>query len=476
MKTYIDLHCHPSMKPFGQASPGISNNHDASLKNSIWHDDPPTNHDKRLNRSLTVTRFSQSNFTELYQGNFRVVVVSLNPIEKGFFTSRTGTGRFADRLYDFTTGISAKKVNFVQRNKDDFNELNCEYEYFKQLDNAELIIYGKKVRYRLTSDYNDIVNNLSGPNNIISVVLSFEGANLFSNDNSQLPDPQTVFSNIDKVKNWHHPPVFVSLCHHFYNHLAGHARSFRGLTRLLIDQTPGLNTDITPLGRGVVHRLLDKTPGRRIYIDIKHMSRKARSAYYTMLETDYLNEKIPVIASHGAVSGYPRLADSPQKEKNGLFNGVDINFCDDEIIKIAASGGIFGLQIDKRRITNRCEQRKIKFFSLSGSAKLKRWNSLVWNQIRHIADLLDSNGLPAWDIICIGTDFDGVVSPIDGYWTSSEIQHLHTNLIEFADEYLRHKIFRLPSNNISSVKILNKIFSENALTFLSEYYNQDISS
>ena len=476
MKTYIDFHCHPSLKPFGQACPGITNNPDASIKNSIWHDDPPTGQDKRLNRSLTVTRFSQSNFTELYRGNFRVVVVSLYPVEKAFFTSRTGTGWFADRLYDLTTGIGIKKVNYIQRNRNDFNEVNCEYEFYKQLDNHELTIYGNKVRYRLVSDYNDICLNLNGQDNAISVVLSFEGANLFTTDNSRPPDPAIILSNIDKVKNWQHPPFFISLCHHFYNHLAGHARSLRGITRLLIDQTEGLDTGITPLGIEVIHRLLGRANGRRIYIDIKHMSRAVRLAFYRILDNDYSKDKIPIIVSHGAVNGYPSLSDPDRKEKNGLFNGEDINFYDDEIIRIARSEGIFGLQIDKRRITNRSVQRRIRFLCFTRKKKFRRWNMLVWNQISYIADLLDSNGLPAWDIICIGTDFDGVVSPIDGYWTSSEIQHLHTNLIEFADEYLRHKIFRLPSNNISSVKILNKIFSENALTFLSEYYNKDISS
>ena len=95
---------------------------------------------------------------------------------------------------------------------------------------------------------------------------------------------------------------------------------------------------------------------------------------------------------------------------------------------------------------------------------------LLWNQIRYVADLLDSNGLPAWDIMCIGTDFDGVVSPIDGYWTSSELKHLYENLLEFTDDYLRQKAFRLQSNNISSEKIMDKIFSENAMMFLSKYF------
>lgn len=470
MKTFIDLHCHPSLKPFSLACPGIINSADPSVRNSIWYDDPPTNKDKRLNRSLTVTRFSQANFTELHQGNFRVVVVSLYPIEKGFFNSLTGTGRFADWLYNFTTGTGLKKVDFIQRNLDDFNELTCEYEFYKQLDDHELTIYGKKVRYRLVSDYNDIALNLNGSDDVISVVLSFEGANLLSNDNSRPPDPDVILANIEKIKHWQHPPFFISLCHHFYNHFAGHARSFSGITRLLIDQEEGLDTGITPLGIEIIHSLLRKTNGRRIYIDIKHMSRPMRLAYYNILESLYRDEKIPIIVSHGALNGHPRLNDFNGKTNNGLFNGDDINFFDDEIIRIARSEGIFGLQIDKRRITNRNERRKIRFFSLTRKKKFRRWNMLVWNQIRYVADLLDSNGLPAWDIMCIGTDFDGVVSPIDGYWTSTEIKHLYGNLLEYADDYLHNKTFMLQTNNIPSGKIMDKIFFENTMMFLSKYF------
>ena len=74
-----------------------------------------------------------------------------------------------------------------------------------------------------------------------------------------------------------------------------------------------------------------------MYIDIKHMSRAVRLAFYNILETRYTDEKIPIIVSHGAVNGYPGLTNYNGKVKNGLFNGDDINFFDDEIIRIARS-------------------------------------------------------------------------------------------------------------------------------------------
>jgi len=84
--------------------------------------------------------------------------------------------------------------------------------------------------------------------------------------------------------------------------------------------------------------------------------------------------------------------------------------------------------------------------------------------------LLDSNNLPAWDITCLGTDFDGIISPIDLYCTSDKFQDLFTKLLPYADGYVAHKTFRYLPNNISGEKILGKIFSENAVAFLKKYY------
>ena len=173
MEDYVDIHCHPSIKPFSWACPGNTNNIDASLKNSIWHDDPPTIRDKRLNKWPKVTRFSQSNFTALHQGKFRVVIASLSPLEKEFFTSKLGTGNIADSLYNFVTMIGKKKVDFIQGNTNYFRELCTEYKFYKQLDNKLVTIYGEDVCYRLTSNFKDIDENLKNPQ-VISVVLSIE--------------------------------------------------------------------------------------------------------------------------------------------------------------------------------------------------------------------------------------------------------------------------------------------------------------
>lgn len=472
---YVDLHCHPSVKPFGRAYPGNINNNDPLMEDSIWHNDPPTKKDKRLNKKFPkVTLFSQSDFTTLHQGNFKVVVVALSPIEKGFFTSHLGEGDRADKVYDFITMIGEKKIDFIQRNNNYFLELYAEYSFYKQLNDSMVKIYGEDLRYKLTSCYGDIANNLQIPG-VISVVLSIEGGHAFNMDNSK-PATVKILSNINLVKQWPQPPFFVTLSHHFYNELGGHAQSLPpGIVSRLVDQSHGIDTGITPLGEKVFKRLLSKANGRRIYIDIKHMSRQVRRDYYFLLATKYRKINIPIIVSHGALNGYPSVYDDecPNKGKHGPFWGKDINFYDDEIVKIAESNGIFGLQIDDRLITNKCEQRKIKFSCRNKKYKSMRRARLVWNHIKYIAELLDRNNLDAWGTTAIGTDFDGLGDPIDGYWTSAELPNLYMNLLEYARNYMQpgNNPLQVTENKSSAPdQIMQRIFSENAMEFLRRYY------
>ncbi len=52
---YVDLHCHPSLKPYSKSfkfNPQKVNKLDAGRKDSIWHYGPPNKLEKFLNRLL----------------------------------------------------------------------------------------------------------------------------------------------------------------------------------------------------------------------------------------------------------------------------------------------------------------------------------------------------------------------------------------------------------------------------------------
>lgn len=469
----IDLHCHPSIKPFGRAEKfSNENSRDPKKKNSIWRYDPPGHLDKIINRSIGLTRFSQSDFTALSKGNVRVVFCALNPIEKQFFRSSLGTDRVADLIYNFVTGIGINKINHIQDCCDNYEELCREFGFFTQLDGVQIDINGKNLCYKIVHNYNELTTNLQDEK-IISVILTVEGAYVFDTNNEEPFNEADILSKIDKMKLWAHVPFFITVMHHFYNEMGGHTPSFPPFLSRYVDQKYGMNSGMTLLGKNVIRKLLDKDSGR-IHIDIKHMSRKFRMDYYKLLEDEYQDDDIPIIVSHGCLNGYDSIynCNNPMEDDNGFFSGGTSHFFDDEIVKIAESGGLFGIQLDDRHLSSKAEKKKIKRY-YSKKTKLSMISGLVWNQLEHIAKLLDRNGLNAWDTAVIGSDYDGIVDPPNGYWTSEQLPLLYGNLQKHAENFVNsgmHTMTCIQNRNISVGKIMENFFSGNAMRFLEKYF------
>ena len=97
---YVDIHCHSTLKPFGQ---NFNQNNDISKKNSIWYYDPPTFDDKLIEYILGFSRYSQSNFTAAAFGNAFVMGVSLYAPEVAFFNNKLGDGKISSDLENFIT-------------------------------------------------------------------------------------------------------------------------------------------------------------------------------------------------------------------------------------------------------------------------------------------------------------------------------------------------------------------------------------
>ena len=241
----------------------------------------------------------------------------------------------------------------------------------------------------------------------------------------------------------------------------------------MLNQKFGLDTGFTDFGKQVLHRLLDNTNNRRILIDIKHMSTKSRESYYKILDEEYAGENIPIIVSHGAVNGYKSNNDKRIINTNtsGLFKDVDINFFDDELIRIATSGGIFGIQLDERRVASKSALRWARF-RLRRREMLSRRSRLVWNQIQHIAETLDREGKFAWGIQCLGSDFDGLIDPINGFWGAEEMGLLDSYLEKHANNYLDTTRSRhlKPINRIDPDEIVERFMHINAYEFFRKYF------
>lgn len=489
----IDVHVHPGLKPYGSSfsyQPQRINNIDPAKDNSIWRKDHPNDLERLVERSIGLVRFTQSDFQSLISGQVSCVCASLYSIERGLVKLKTGTGWLTDTLTNFISGLGKTRINFLQSNNDYFSDLVGEYDFYKQLNGRVIPIKGLPRKYVLVSSYDQIETILQNHNpandfKLVIVILTIEGMhNLDSNIDSTTGDEVSFLANAQQLKDWEFRPLFVTFAHHFFNKLCGHAESLAdkfqdGLTR----QEVGMDTGFTPLGWKVLEKLLDNQEGKRIYIDVKHMSQKSRGEYFNYLTANHsqalLLKQIPVIISHGACNGFKSAGErsfSPGLEETAQhMYDKDINFYDDEILFLARSGGILGIQLDERRIANK--RYKIGSRKLFVS-KFKRQLSnsrMIWNNIQHIAMLLDQHELPAWDCITIGSDYDGLIDSVNLFWSAADMPALASCLTIKANEWLSGGTytFKIGSNQITGEEIVDKIFYSNAMGFFRKYFKNN---
>ena len=474
MKYFADIHCHPTLKSYGHSFPGKENNKNLKSKSSVWFYDPPNVFEKMIDLIGGLVKYRQSSLSSAGFGNTGIIFASLYPMERGFFDNKLGTGEFNDLILNLITSVGRERIDFVQSVTDYFPDLENEYAYLKQMDGKTVTLADRaNYHYSLARNAGDVQNTLNADtiednkSNSISVILTIEGGHSFGTGIHPQKNPADrikILAHVDKVKNWTHRPVFITLAHHFYNELCGHAESLTGKVKLAVDQRYKMNTGFTPLGLEVVDKLLDDTGNKRILIDIKHMSRASRLEYFNLLETKYSGQDIPVIVSHGAVIG--------NEHDKHLFMNADINMYDDEIIKVAKTNGIFGLQLDERRIAAHGDFELKKSHGLERRKVLFHSSFLVWRQIQHIAELLDSQGLFAWGIQTIGSDYDGMIDTINGFWTAENMPTLEDYLLMHAYTYKQNNYGNLthPFNLIDPEEIVNRIMGDNAYNFVMKYY------
>lgn len=486
---FIDLHCHPQMKPYGisfDQVPAGKNTSDIKQKSSIWYYDPPTLVQRVVHMLGGILRFRQADMTTLALGNVQIIGASLYPIEKGFFNNELGEGRLSDLALQFITSVGRKRIDYIQDITNYFEDLCREYEYYRQLNGQTVQTNTGAYSYRVVKDFSEIVSHLSatqGENKTVFVIITIEGLHALISDLDKDPDEGSLLNNLSAIKKWEHPPFFVTYAHHFYNHLCGSAKSLDGIVAHTCDQSDHLNAGFTSVGEKLLHGLLDKENGRRILIDIKHMSALSRKRYYEILATDYSSEQIPVIASHAACNGL-RSMDEPvtdAKDTAPKMLALDINFYDNEILLIARTGGLFCLQLDERRIGSEEALKEAKRASLKELKPIRdpefmdkvRYDTaeLLWNQVQHVLELLDRHNLFAWDCLAIGSDFDGIINPLDGYLTAEFFGALQQNLEKYAADYMKHKGTTLNAHNrLAADKIAKRIFYDNAFAFLKKWF------
>jgi microsomal dipeptidase-like Zn-dependent dipeptidase len=157
------------------------------------------------------------------------------------------------------------------------------------------------------------------------------------------------------------------------------------------------------------------------------------------------------------------VADSPFLN---VFNESDLNFYDEEIVKLVERNGLFAFQMD---LNIHADINKLKgFFKFKNpNEDLQKSALLIWNQLQHFAEVCDKKGLFAWGNTCLGTDFDGSIYPFPGVLTAEGLEPLSKELKKLADSFLKRNSLSIKENKeIKAEEIVERFFFTNTIQFL----------
>ncbi len=534
---YADLHAHPFLCAFeNRIGNNIIMSRDPNEEFSVWHQFPE---EHNIIHSLVakggVTTYSESDFTQTAISGVRLINVAVYPPERGFFElddktfleriiNWLGLENFAEvELGELISGFSEENVQYIKSaNYNYFNETLGQINFFTQTKpyspdplKCTGSVYSniKNAQYVLLQNGAQLTTTVT--EQIIQVLISVEGGNAFwgnfningelwngtnFQDHAELSDEKIQAYQVLDVPDYknavtrdlieNHPenlnpliPTEVcnaliqnvkqllshsrifsfTVAHHFYNGLCGHCNSLQPLTdHKLVDQNFGISSDITNLGYMVINMLLSK----KVIVDVKHMSWKARQSYYRFRANNYPN--IPIIASHAAVSGKKWMDNRAWSlMQNNPFYQVELNLYDDDINEIVRSHGLIGILMDQR---------------VNGVKDSGDLNTL-WKQFSYIAEIaaggIRYNDQTVWDNICLGTDFDGVIHPVDEFPTYTSFNSngnksgktFYNFLLTNIEAYMQHPPHNfLAMDLLEPEAILSKICYTNMTEFVKRNY------
>ena len=488
---FADLHSHITLYPYNR---GIKNE-----EGMLFSKDPDVKFDVPIN-------YSQTDLSKMAKAGVRIVFASLYPVETGFMRIKDNEGILADMLINVTTLFSDERINTIQSdNHSYFGDLVLEYSFLKKYENKQLKVKdsSKNCMYKIVENYTDLKSFLDLNDDYhlnessvikIAIILTIEGCHsLFPHtaddlkniavNNLEDSNTKKVLQEIKKNIAWAKSSnVFsITFAHHFKNYLCGYSISFHKKANNTFHQEVCAEDGFSDLGKEVIKELQSNANGqRRIIIDVKHMSVPARNWYFS---SDNHNNHYPVIASHTAVNKYENRNDSTEKNKNhdeaeakyresNVYNTWDLNLSDQEIVEITKRDGLIGISLDEGVVMGYRTLEKIKediTILTPENERHKIWSKPVFDTIIYIAQVLQSDDETAgkmWDVQCIGSDFDGMINPLNAYRTVLDYPTLRENLILWFKESVASIEILNGKSETELIEIVNKIMNKNCLQFL----------
>ncbi|MEM6264643.1 MAG: membrane dipeptidase, partial [Bacteroidota bacterium] len=382
---------------------------------------------------------SQSSLSQLTKGNIEIAVVSICPIEKP-----VAKLLLKSQLVPLFTPVKKWLLKSILHAKnEDFSAFSLLKEEINYLHETCTDTHAKVIQR--ASDIEPGKLNL---------IISIEGGHSLVNGNTS----HDILENLKALKQGPDRVLYFTLTHLAQNALANHAYAMKKV----LGKHPAeeaffpSSTGLSRLGTQVISRMYEEKDGQRIMVDIKHLSLKSRLELYKLRQENNWQD-IPLIASHCAVTGFPH-AQLPDRilmegsyvkgrrlalryrlhptEEGLTFNPWSINLYDEEITEIINSGGLIGLSLDERILGN--NRRRVvteeEWFYLPEMKKLfpsieekitsesqfslplanRKRPPHLWFLAHNILHIVKVGGPQAWEHMCLGSDFDGLINPIRG--------------------------------------------------------------
>ncbi len=478
-----DLHCHSLLKPFYS---GIDDPW------AFWeHKCAPDAYDVVLEKAADIPKFTQGNFESMHLGNVRLVYACLSPLEYEMRHPKVfrDLGKLRN-TYACMAGVSPDWEFFMDKKVDYFQELMGHMRLLMKGDQQRYVVGNDTLRYDVIGSANELRAVLADPKRL-GVIVSIEGAHALGEgpltpELLDSPDYQLqVLEHLDILKGIRpmdragnflpFPVTVMSLNHFMWNGLGGHAKTFGQAFGLLLSQTEGINTGPTPLGERVVKSMLDREVGRRILVDVKHMSIASRTWYYGYLDSlRLLGDTVPVVATHVGIAGASwTTIDNPKAQQliktSEWLNQNDISLFDEDIHEIAKSNGILGIMLDKYRVGGTLGNAAVDDSRIGSQERRKTYLHLLVLNMMEVVDALQNE--KAWDIIAIGSDFDGMISAMETYEQGMDMPSLRDDLVTYFEDpqdlwelYPRRKVQRYMFG-LSATQIVDKVMGGNLIRF-----------
>lgn len=485
---YVDVHIHPAIKPFNSRFLGSYN-----LWESIDNSCQGKLSQLFVNGSKEVPRTSQCHLEGLVRGNVRLGFCSLTPLEKqSLNVNLLNEKKKGPATMACISGVHSDCVVEKHDVINYYDDLAENIDYMLEGNGQTYTLEGKDYRYELIRDADHLRQVMQDPQKV-ALVLNIEGGHslgksLEPEDISATPEYADFYlKNVDRMKGilplragqdykLDYPILSMNINHFFWNGLGGHARTFSFMQNLVFNQTKGTDEGLTDLGKKVIERMLDRSEGRRILVDIKHMSWSSRQWYY-----DYLHQQqakgdtIPIISSHSTVAGigatHPLWTkkDGAAKNKNAYLNLWSISLCDEDVREIHLSKGIIGIMLEKYKLIG---DKGLKEMEKTMPYTVERRQFYVKVLMANMLECVEAVGHKGgWDILSIGSDFDGMITPFECYARANDMPDMARDMLDFLRnpqdvfELFTKEEVRELMYGYTPEQIIRKIMYENGLNF-----------